>query len=45
MLYINPEMRDLNARESLPARPLRDYQEDDLRLSRGEFETLMKEYA
>jgi hypothetical protein len=45
MLYINPEMRDLNARESLPAKPLRDYKEDDLRLSRSDFEALMKEYA
>jgi hypothetical protein len=38
-------MRDLNARESLPAKPLREYNEDDLRPSRTQFEALMKEYA
>jgi 2-oxoglutarate ferredoxin oxidoreductase subunit beta len=45
LLYINPEMRDLNTRESLPRKPLREYKEDDLRPSRAEFEALMKEYA
>jgi hypothetical protein len=38
-------MRDLNTRESLPRKPLREYKEDDLRPSRAEFEALMKEYA
>jgi 2-oxoglutarate/2-oxoacid ferredoxin oxidoreductase subunit beta len=45
LLYINPEMRDLNTRESLPAKPLRDYAEEDLRPSRDAFEALMGEYA
>ena len=45
LLYVNPEMRDLNTRESLPSKPLREYKEDDLRPSRAEFEALMKEYA
>ena len=45
LLYINPEMRDLNTRESLPAKPLRDYTEDELRPSRDAFEALMMEYA
>jgi 2-oxoglutarate/2-oxoacid ferredoxin oxidoreductase subunit beta len=45
LLYINPEMRDLNTRESLPAKPLRDYAEEDLRPSRDAFEALMTEYA
>ena len=45
LLYINPEMRDLNTRESLPAKPLRDYAEEDLRPSRDAFEALIGEYA
>ncbi|MHB8571872.1 MAG: 2-oxoacid:ferredoxin oxidoreductase subunit beta [Candidatus Dormibacteria bacterium] len=45
LLYVNTEMRDLVARESLPARPLRDLGEDDLRPSRDEFAGLMKEFA
>ncbi len=45
LLYVNPEMHDLNTRESLPGRPLRDYQEEDLRPSREAFEALMREYA
>jgi 2-oxoglutarate ferredoxin oxidoreductase subunit beta len=45
LLFINEEMRDLNTRESLPAKPLREYKEEDLRPSRAQFEALMKEYA
>jgi 2-oxoglutarate/2-oxoacid ferredoxin oxidoreductase subunit beta len=45
LLYVNPEMRDLNARESLPERPLRDFGEEELRPSRDAFEAMMQEYA
>jgi 2-oxoglutarate ferredoxin oxidoreductase subunit beta len=45
LLYVNPEMRDLNARENLPERPLRDMTEEELRPSRDAFERLMREYA
>jgi 2-oxoglutarate ferredoxin oxidoreductase subunit beta len=45
LLYVNPEMRDLAARESIPERPLRDLAEAELRPSREAFDALMAEYA
>jgi 2-oxoglutarate ferredoxin oxidoreductase subunit beta len=45
LLYVNPEMRDLNARENLPERPLREFTEEELRPSRDAFEAMMREYA
>jgi 2-oxoglutarate ferredoxin oxidoreductase subunit beta len=45
LLYVNPEMRDLCARESLPEKPLRELSERDLRPTREAFAALMKEYA
>jgi 2-oxoglutarate ferredoxin oxidoreductase subunit beta len=45
LLYINPEMRDLSTRESLPEKPLRDLSEKDLRPPKEAFAALMKEYA
>jgi 2-oxoglutarate ferredoxin oxidoreductase subunit beta len=45
LLYVNPDMRDLAARESIPERPLRDLAEAELRPSREAFDALMAEYA
>jgi hypothetical protein len=38
-------MEDFATREHLPERPLRDYGEDDLRISREDFGRLMAELA
>jgi 2-oxoglutarate ferredoxin oxidoreductase subunit beta len=43
LLYVNTEMRDLAARESLPTAPLRNLTEKDLRPSREAFESLIRE--
>ncbi|MDQ6793109.1 MAG: 2-oxoacid:ferredoxin oxidoreductase subunit beta [Candidatus Dormibacteraeota bacterium] len=45
LLYLDERMEDLATRERLPERPLRDYGEDDLRISREDFGRLMAELA
>ncbi|HUY97549.1 MAG TPA: 2-oxoacid:ferredoxin oxidoreductase subunit beta [Verrucomicrobiae bacterium] len=45
LLYVNPEMADLTAREHLPRMPLRDLGEAELRLSREQFADLMADWA
>ena len=45
LLYVDERMEDLATRERLPERPLRDYGEDDLRISREDFGRLMAELA
>jgi len=41
LLYVNPEVEDLNTRESLPARPLAALGIEDLRPSREQWDALM----
>jgi hypothetical protein len=43
LLYVSPEAEDFSTREKLPERPLRDYGEDDLRLTREQFAEVMSE--
>jgi len=45
LLYVEPEAEDFSTRERLPERPLRDYTEDELRLTRAEFDQVMAEMA
>jgi 2-oxoglutarate ferredoxin oxidoreductase subunit beta len=45
LLYVDERMEDFATREHLPERPLRDYGEDDLRISREDFGRLMAELA
>ena len=45
LLYIEPEAEDFSTRERLPERPLRDYTEDELRLTREQFDEVMAEMA
>jgi 2-oxoglutarate/2-oxoacid ferredoxin oxidoreductase subunit beta len=45
LLYIDETAQDFATRESLPARPLRDHTESELRISREDFATLMSELA
>ena len=45
LLYVQPEAEDFSTREHLPERPLRDYTEDELRLSREQFDQVMAEMA
>jgi len=45
LLYVQPEAEDFSTRERLPDRPLRDYTEDELRLSREQFDQVMAELA
>ena len=45
LLYVREDADDLVTHEHLPARPLRDLGEDDLRLSREQFDQLMAELA
>ena len=45
LLYIDESMEDFATRERLPERPLRDLAEDDLRIGREDFATLMSELA
>ena len=40
-----PEAEDFSTRERLPERPLRDYTEDELRLTREQFDEVMAEMA
>jgi 2-oxoglutarate/2-oxoacid ferredoxin oxidoreductase subunit beta len=45
LLYIDESAQDFATRESLPTRPLRDYDEAELRISREDFATHMSELA
>ena len=45
LLYVEPEAEDFSTRERLPERPLRDYAEDELRLTREQFDEVMAEMA
>src|SRR5262244_3340167 len=45
LLYVDESMEDFATRERLPERPLRDLGEDELRVSREDFEQLMAELA
>ena len=45
LLYINESAEDFATRENLPAGPLRDLGEDDLRITREDFAQLMSELA
>jgi 2-oxoglutarate ferredoxin oxidoreductase subunit beta len=45
LLYIDESAEDFATRENLPAGPLRDLGEDDLRISREDFAQLMSELA
>jgi 2-oxoglutarate ferredoxin oxidoreductase subunit beta len=45
LLYIDESAQDFATRESLPTRPLRDYGEVELRISREDFATHMSELA
>jgi 2-oxoglutarate ferredoxin oxidoreductase subunit beta len=45
LLYFNPGAVDLCSRERLPVTPLRDLGESDLRLSRGQFQSLQEEWG
>ena len=45
LLYIDERAEDFATRESLPERPLRDFGEDDLRISRENFALHMSELA
>jgi 2-oxoglutarate ferredoxin oxidoreductase subunit beta len=45
LLYIKSESKDLATLENLPQKPLRDFDEADLRPAKDAFEQLMKEYA
>jgi len=45
LLYVDPESADFATTEKLPAKPLKDLTEDDLRLSRPDFAQFMSEFA
>jgi 2-oxoglutarate ferredoxin oxidoreductase subunit beta len=45
LLYIDEAAQDFATRENLPARPLRDYTESELRMGHEDFATLMSELA
>ncbi|HYW23618.1 MAG TPA: 2-oxoacid:ferredoxin oxidoreductase subunit beta [Terriglobales bacterium] len=45
LLYIDESAQDFATRENLPSRPLRDYDESDLRISREDFILHMSELA
>jgi 2-oxoglutarate/2-oxoacid ferredoxin oxidoreductase subunit beta len=45
LLYIDESAQDFATRENLPERPLRDYAEPELRISREDFATHMAELA
>ncbi|MFN2465113.1 MAG: thiamine pyrophosphate-dependent enzyme [Candidatus Dormibacteria bacterium] len=45
LLYVQPDAKDLATLENIPAKPLRDFTENDLRPTKDAFEALMKEYA
>ena len=45
LLYVDTSMDDFASTEHIPARPLKDLGEDELRLSREEFAQFMSEFA
>jgi 2-oxoglutarate ferredoxin oxidoreductase subunit beta len=45
LLYAEPKAEDFSTRERLPERPLRDFDENDLRLTRDQFAQVMDELA
>ena len=45
LLYVQPEAEDFSTRERLPEKPLRDLNEEELRLTREQFEQVMEELA
>jgi 2-oxoglutarate ferredoxin oxidoreductase subunit beta len=45
LLYIDEHAQDFATRENLPARPLRDYDEAELRIGREDFAAHMSELA
>jgi 2-oxoglutarate ferredoxin oxidoreductase subunit beta len=45
LLYVDPDAEDFSTRERLPAHPLRDYTEAELRLTREQFEQVMADLA
>ncbi len=45
LLYVEPEAEDFATREKLTEKPLRDLREEDLRLSREQFDQVMAELA
>jgi hypothetical protein len=45
LLYLDPESTDFATTEMIPATPLKDLREDDLRLSRADFAQFMSEFA
>jgi 2-oxoglutarate ferredoxin oxidoreductase subunit beta len=45
LLFLKTDAKDLATLENLPSKPLRDYNEVELRPSKEAFEALMKEYA
>lgn len=45
LLYVDPSSADFTSTERLPARPLKDLSEDDLRLTREQFASVMAEFA
>ena len=45
LLYVDSRMQDFATTEHLPSKPLRDLREEELRLSREQFEQVMTEWA
>jgi hypothetical protein len=42
---VNPTIQDFATTEQIPERPLKDLGEDDLRMSRDDFDIFMSEFA
>jgi hypothetical protein len=45
LLYLDTTMEDFATTEHIPELPLKDLGEDDLRLSRDDFDLFMSEFA
>src|SRR5947209_19823466 len=45
LLYVNTDMADFASTEHIPNRPLKDFGEEDLRLTRDDFARFMSEFA
>ena len=45
LLYLDTTMEDFATTERIPERPLKDLGEDELRLSREDFDLFMSEFA
>src|ERR1700693_4572682 len=45
LLYLDTDMEDFATTEHIPDRPLKDLREDELRLSRDDFDLFMSEFA